>query len=84
MIDWNNNGKIDPVDVGISIAISQDNETDEARNVEEKRLSLLDKLMNWIKNKRIYSFASGWADMFARTGQFECSNIVCTPLRGNR
>ena len=39
--------------VGISIAISQDNETDEARNVEEKRLSLLDKLMNWIKNKRI-------------------------------
>ena len=51
MIDWNNNGKIDPVDVGISIAISQDNETDEARNVEEKRLSLLDKLMNWIKNK---------------------------------
>ena len=49
MIDWNNNGKIDPVDVGISIAISQDNETDEARNVEENRLSLLDKLMNWIK-----------------------------------
>ena len=53
MIDWNNNGKIDPVDVGILIAISQDNETDEARNVEETRLSLLDKLMNWIKNKRI-------------------------------
>ena len=53
MIDWNNNGKIDPVDVGISIATSQDNETDEERNVEEKRLSLLDKLMNWIKNKRI-------------------------------
>ena len=42
MIDWNNNGKIDPVDVGISIATSQDNETDEARNGEEKRLSLLD------------------------------------------
>lgn len=53
MIDWNNNGKIDPVDVGISIAILQDNETDEARNVEEKRLSLLDNLLNWIKNKRI-------------------------------
>ena len=53
MIDWNNNGKIDPVDVGISIAISRDNETDESKNVEEKRPSLLDKLMNWIKNKRI-------------------------------
>ena len=53
MIDWNNNGKIDPVDVGISISISQDNETDEARKVEEKRLSLLDKVMNWIKNKRV-------------------------------
>lgn len=53
MIDWNNNGKIDPVDIGISIAMSQDDESDEARDVEEKRLSLLDKLMNWIKNKRI-------------------------------
>lgn len=53
MIDWNNNGKIDPVDIGISIAISQDDEIDEARDVEEKRPSLLDKLMNWIENKHI-------------------------------
>ncbi len=53
MIDWNNNGKIDPVDIGTSIAMSQDDEIDEARDVEEKRSSLLDKLMNWIKNKRI-------------------------------
>ena len=53
MIDWNNNGKIAPVDIGISIAMSQDDEIDEARDVEEKRPSLLDKLMNWIKNKRI-------------------------------
>lgn len=53
MIDWNNNGKIDPVDIGISISVSRNNETDEARNVEEKRPSFLDKLMNWIKSKRI-------------------------------
>ena len=53
MNDWNNNGKIVAVDVDISIAISQDNETDEARNVDVKRPSLLDKLLNWIKNKRI-------------------------------
>lgn len=41
------------MDIGISIAMSQDDEIDEARDVEEKRSSLLDKLMNWIKNKRI-------------------------------
>ena len=44
MIDWNNNGMIDPVDVGISIAISQESEQEEERVTQEKAPSLFERI----------------------------------------
>ena len=48
MIDWNNNGQIDPVDVGISIAISQDEEPEEEIVIQEKVPTLLELLKKWL------------------------------------
>ena len=46
IIDWNNNGTIDPVDVGISIATSQESEQEEERVTQEKAPSLFERIRN--------------------------------------
>lgn len=51
MIDWNNNGKFDPVDVGISIAVSQDEESEENMVVSQKAPSLFELLKRWFGSK---------------------------------
>ena len=48
MIDWNNNGIIDPVDVGISIAISQEVEQKEEIASEKKEPSLFERIKSWL------------------------------------
>ena len=51
MIDWNQNGKIDPVDVGISIAISQGEEP-EVETVKQEEPSLFELLKRKIADKK--------------------------------
>ncbi len=48
MIDWNNNGIIDPVDVGISIAISQETEQEKEIASEKKEPSLFERIKSWL------------------------------------
>ena len=48
MIDWNNNGIIDPVDVGISIAISQETGQEEEMASEKKEYSLFERIKSWL------------------------------------
>ena len=52
MIDWNNNGRIDPVDIGISIAVSQENEPEERQAVQEKELSVFELLKRLFGKKQ--------------------------------
>ena len=51
MIDWNKNGTIDPVDVGISIAISQESEQEEERVTQEKAPSLFERIRNMFRSR---------------------------------
>ena len=51
MIDWNNNGEIDPVDIGISIAILPEEETDEMICLSDKKASFFDRLKDWLGDK---------------------------------
>ena len=51
MLDWNNNGIIDPIDVGISIAISQENEQEEEIFLQEKQPSLFERIKSWFRNR---------------------------------
>lgn len=48
MIDWNNNGQIDPVDIGISIAVSQEDELEKEIVIQEKAPTLFELLKKWL------------------------------------
>lgn len=48
MLDWNNNGIIDPIDVGISIAISQETEQEKEIASEKKEPSLFERIKSWL------------------------------------
>ena len=56
MIDWNNNGIIDPVDVGISIAISQETEQEKEIAPEKKEPSLFER----IKSLGVFLLSGFW------------------------
>lgn len=60
MIDWNGNGKIDPVDIGISIAMQEQEEVEDDIEIDEieightvktKEKSFWNWLRNWIHKK---------------------------------
>ena len=57
MIDWNGNGKIDPVDIGISIAM-QEQEENEEEIIEVDEIETGHKVKtkgtpfwNWLRNR---------------------------------
>lgn len=50
MIDWNNNGQIDPVDIGISIAASQEDEPEE--DMVAQKETFFEQLKRWFESKR--------------------------------
>lgn len=52
MIDWNNNGRIDPVDIGVSIAVSQENEPEAHSVGKEKEPSVFDLLKSLFRRKQ--------------------------------
>lgn len=61
MIDWNGNGKIDPVDIGISIAMQEQEENEEeiievdeietGHKVKTKEKPFWNWLRNWTRKK---------------------------------